>query len=135
MINKPRNLKGELLATEPWVQQKIADATAGVSSIAGKSGNITIDSNFTMSEQGQLGLAESISVNEITYNGKAANAEGGLVVLDENGNIPSTAGVVSFAGKKGAITVSNDLVVSESGQLGVASGVFVRQVGTGSLAL
>jgi hypothetical protein len=121
MINKPRNLKGELLATEPWVEQKIAAATAGVASIAGKSGNITIDSNFTMSEQGQLGLAQSISVNNITYNGNAANAEGGLVVLGEGKKLDSDIKVVhSIAEATGDLTLGSNLKLSGGSQIDLA---------------
>lgn len=65
MISKPRNLKGELLATEPWVEQKIADVSSGVSSVGGKGGDITISSDLSMSEAGQLGIASGIFVRQV----------------------------------------------------------------------
>lgn len=223
LINSPKNLKGELLATQQYVNERISEATTGVSSIGGQTGDITIGSNLEMnvkeiklkdsislaslsvsgnisvgdsgnivfdsknlftedkkinkellpelgktytagkfiniSEENQISVAgnvsdgtetfdfstnnvnikssgsaaitggeNSLSVSDsgISYNGNAQNTPNGVLVLNESGEVPSTSSVVSIGGKKGAITLSNDLAISEANQIGIASGTFLR---------
>lgn len=223
LINSPKNLKGELLATQQYVNDRIAEATTGVSSFGGQTGDITVGSNLEMnakeiklkdsisltslsfsgnisvgnsgnivfdsknlfaedkkinkellpelgktytagkfiniSQDNQIsvagnvsegtetfdfsannvnikssgsaaitGGANSLSVSDsgISYNGNAQNTPNGVLVLNESGEVPSTSSVVSIGGKKGAITLSNDLTISEANQIGIASGTFLR---------
>ena len=223
LINSPKNLKGELLATQQYVNDRIAEATTGVSSVGGQTGDITVGSNLEMnakeiklkdsisltslsfsgnisvgdsgnivfdsknlftedkkinkellpelgktytagkfiniSQDNQIsvagnvsegtetfdfsannvnikssgsaaitGGANSLSVSDsgISYNGNAQNTPNGVLVLNESGEVPSTSSVVSIGGKKGAITLSNDLAISEANQIGIASGTFLR---------